>query len=126
MSVSTAGRVSRCRYRLLAEILLGQLAAGPEPAAAARHAGRAWGAHLVTRPAPGYSPGGSTAGESTDRLLAMLDELDFAPEPVTDRPDAGREMAGERDVPDRIRSGTARFSSWPSRTASWCARCTSG
>lgn len=99
------------RYQLLAEMLLSQLAAGPEPAEAAREAGRAWGAHLVTRPAPARIPAEADTGESaeaTGRLLAMLEELDFAPEPITGRPGAnqeaaGQETAGRPDAPDRIR-----------------------
>jgi predicted ArsR family transcriptional regulator len=83
------------RYRLLAEILLSHLAACDEPAADAEKAGRAWGAHLVARPAPGHTV---DAEEAVQRLTAMLDELDFAPEPVVDRPGANRHPA-----PDRIR-----------------------
>ena len=41
------------RYRVLAEILLSHLSAtSDDPATAATAAGRAWGAHLVPRPAP--------------------------------------------------------------------------
>jgi predicted ArsR family transcriptional regulator len=95
------------RYLLLAEMLLSQLAAGPEPTKVARHAGRAWGAHLVNRPAPGPSSTGFE--ESVERLVAMLSELDFAPEPVTNQPEAyqhgapDREMAGQHGAPDQIR-----------------------
>jgi predicted ArsR family transcriptional regulator len=80
------------RYRLLAEILLGHLATDRDPPQAARQAGRAWGAHLIARPAPGHTTT-EPATDAAARLTAMLDEMDFAPEPVTD-PDG---------VPRRIR-----------------------
>jgi predicted ArsR family transcriptional regulator len=83
------------RYRLLAEILLSHLAADNEPAGSAAKAGRAWGAHLVTRPRPGHAV---DAGEAVERLTTMLDELDFAPEPVTDQLGSDRQP-----VPGRIR-----------------------
>ena len=76
---------------MLAEILLGHLAAtSDDPAAAATAAGRTWGAHLVPRPEPSQDV---TRDDAVDRLTAMLDDLDFAPEPV----------AGEHGPPDRIR-----------------------
>nr|WP_245645946.1 helix-turn-helix domain-containing protein [Pseudonocardia acaciae] len=75
------------RYRLLAEILLSHLAAGDEPAGSATGAGRLWGAHLVARPVPGHTV---DAEEAVDRLVTMLDELDFAPERLVDRSGAGR------------------------------------
>ncbi|MEU8105504.1 helix-turn-helix domain-containing protein [Nonomuraea muscovyensis] len=64
-------------YRLLAEILAGNLAAGPEPAARATEAGRAWGGFLVDRPA---SPDAPSREESVGRLVRLLDDLGFAPE----------------------------------------------
>jgi predicted ArsR family transcriptional regulator len=73
------------RYRLLAEMLLVQLAGGDEPASTAKNAGRAWGAHLITRPAPGHRV---DAEEAVERLTTMLDELDFAPELVGNQHDA--------------------------------------
>lgn len=79
------------RYRVLAEILLSHLSAtNDDPSAAATAAGRTWGAYLVPRPAPFQE---ITRGEAVDRLTAMLDGLDFAPEPV----------AGEHGPPDRVR-----------------------
>jgi predicted ArsR family transcriptional regulator len=70
------------RYRMLAEILLGQLATRNDaPAAAAADAGHSWGAHLVSRPAPFRAV---TRDEAVRRLVALLDELDFAPEAVAD------------------------------------------
>lgn len=70
------------RYRLLAEILLGQLSAtSDDPPATATAVGRSWGAHLVPRRAPSSEV--ITREEATTRLITMLDELDFAPEPVS-------------------------------------------
>ncbi len=69
-------------YRVLAEILLGNLrSTHDDPAAAAAAAGRVWGAHLVPRPPPFRAVDDATAG---DHLMAMLDDLDFAPELDTD------------------------------------------
>ncbi|GGX75483.1 helix-turn-helix transcriptional regulator [Streptomyces anandii] len=66
-------------YRLLAQILLGQLASrGPGAREEAAEAGRAWGRFLVGPPPPYREP---TAGQSADRLVALLDDLGFAPEP---------------------------------------------
>lgn len=79
------------RYRMLAEILLGNLSAtSDDPAATAAAAGRTWGAHLVPRPAPFHE---ITRDEAVRGLTTMLDDLDFAPEPV----------AGEHGRPDRVR-----------------------
>lgn len=83
-------RGSSRRYRVLAEILLGQLSTTAEPAAAATAAGRVWGAHVVPRPA---SFSQVDAAESVARLTAMLDEMDFAPEPV----------GGDPGLPERLR-----------------------
>lgn len=66
-------------YRLLADILAGYLAdTDPDPAAAAADAGRAWGRYLTGRPAPftRLSPAAVQA-----RVVELLDELGFAPEP---------------------------------------------
>jgi len=65
-------------YRLLARMLLSQLAsAGPGAGEAARQAGRAWGRYLTDRPAPVESV---TAKEAIARLTTLLDELGFAPQ----------------------------------------------
>ena len=70
-------------YRVLAEALLGQLSTtNADPPAAATAAGRAWGAFLVQRPPPFAEAGPDAA---VGRLTTMLDELDFAPEPVADQ-----------------------------------------
>ena len=79
------------RYRELADLLPAHLSATSDaPTAAATAAGRTWGAQLIPRPAPFHKV---TPVEAVDRLAAMLDDLDFAPEPVANRP----------GPPDRIR-----------------------
>lgn len=60
-------------YRLLAEILLQEVAAGPGAASRAESAGRAWGSRLSARDAA------ETKTDSLDRLVMLLDELGFAP-----------------------------------------------
>jgi predicted ArsR family transcriptional regulator len=82
-------------YRALAEVLLGQLAAtNDDPPTAAAAAGRSWGADLVAQPTPLHESTQDVTREGAlDRLVAILDDLDFAPEPVT----------GEHGSPDRIR-----------------------
>jgi predicted ArsR family transcriptional regulator len=69
-------------YRLLARILLSGLAAGgPAARASAARAGREWGRYLVDRPPPSRPV---TGAEASGRLTALLDDLDFAPEPSGD------------------------------------------
>jgi predicted ArsR family transcriptional regulator len=68
-------------YRLLAQILLSRLAAGPGGRAEAERAGREWGRFLVDRPPPFTR---TSAGDATERLTALLADLDFAPEPSGD------------------------------------------
>ena len=69
-------------YRLLAQILAGHLAASSaDPGAAARTAGREWGRHLVDRRMPFDRP---AAHEVVARVVRMLTELGFAPEPAVD------------------------------------------
>jgi hemoglobin len=63
---------------------------GPKAGEAASTAGRAWGAHLISRPAPFHEV---TRGDAISRLVAMLDDLDFAPEVAT----------GDPDLPVRVR-----------------------
>lgn len=65
-------------YRLLAQILLSHLSAGPEAGAGAEAAGRAWGRFLIDRPSPFQHV---TAEDSAARLTTLLADLDFAPEP---------------------------------------------
>jgi len=75
-------------FRLLAEVLIQDLAAGPQPAARAARAGRAWGrrqaAEVAT--ATGAAEGvGAAPTASVGRLVALLDQLGFAPERRDDR-----------------------------------------
>ncbi|MCD9879327.1 helix-turn-helix transcriptional regulator [Streptomyces guryensis] len=66
-------------YRLLAQMLLGRIAAtGPDARATAMEAGRAWGRSLVEPPPPSRRPGPE---ESAARLVELLDGLGFAPDP---------------------------------------------
>jgi predicted ArsR family transcriptional regulator len=78
------------RYRLLASILLSQLAStGPGAEAAATDTGRAWGRYLVERVPPSRR---LTADEVVDRLAAMLGDLGFDPQ-----------LTGDSGPPDRVR-----------------------
>lgn len=75
-------------YRFLAEVLTGWLAATEaDPAGAGRDAGRAWGRHLVDRPAPLTTP---DVDDALDRLVGLLDEVGFAPEVDASDPDSPR------------------------------------
>lgn len=81
------------RYRLLAEILANGFAADPNPRAKAVAAGRAWGRRLE---APGRRARRIGVEGSITRLIAVLDELGFAPE----RRDAdGEKQIGLRHCP---------------------------
>jgi predicted ArsR family transcriptional regulator len=63
-------------YRLLAEILAENVASQPDPAGRAIEAGRAWG---LRRTAP-TGHGRPDRSEAITRLMAMLDDLGFAPD----------------------------------------------
>ncbi|MDX3275819.1 MULTISPECIES: helix-turn-helix transcriptional regulator [Streptomyces] len=66
------------RYRLLARMLLSQLAsAGSGAEEAATDAGRAWGRYLVEHVPPSRR---LSADEAVGRLAAMLDDLGFDPQ----------------------------------------------
>ncbi|MGJ6966700.1 helix-turn-helix transcriptional regulator [Streptosporangium sp. G11] len=78
-------------YRLLAEILAGNLAGGPEPVARATEAGRAWGGLLADRTA---SPAAPTREQAVGELVRLLDDLGFAPE------ERAGERSGERAAGD--------------------------
>lgn len=81
-------------YRVLAEILASNLAAGPEPAAKAIEAGRAWGRALAAdRPAPAAAP---TREEAVRELVGLLDDIGFAPE---ERPEGDGGQIGLRHCP---------------------------
>ena len=63
-------------YRLLAEVLLADLAAHPQGGAWAADAGRAWGTRLGAERSEG--------GEPAQQLVELMTELGFAPEPTAD------------------------------------------
>jgi predicted ArsR family transcriptional regulator len=79
-------------YQLLAEVLAASLATGPNPAVRATRAGRAWGRRLAAQP----GTGGVGAAEPIERLVELLNELDFAPER---RETDGRAQVGLRNCP---------------------------
>lgn len=74
-------------YRLLAEVLAGQLAATPQPQKAAEIAGRSWGSRLVQEP---RHSGGISADQATQEVVDLFAELGFIPE--------RRDEAGTRTV----------------------------
>jgi predicted ArsR family transcriptional regulator len=78
-------------YRLLAEILTMSLAGDRNASAKALKAGRAWATRITrpTRKAPGKH-------ESVNRLIALLDDLGFAPQR---RESHGQEQVGLRHCP---------------------------
>lgn len=78
------------RYRLLAEILASGLAAERDSRVMALSAGRAWGRQLEAPPA------GADTEETIDHLVAVLDDLGFAPER---RASNGRQQVGLRHCP---------------------------
>jgi len=79
------------RYRLLAEILILSLAGEADASTKALEAGRAWASRLThpTRQAPGVQ-------DSINRLVGLLDELGFAPQP---RDADGEPQVGLRHCP---------------------------
>jgi predicted ArsR family transcriptional regulator len=70
-------------YALLAEMLTGLVGDLSDAASTVARTGRAWGRHLVDRPAPSERLG---APEATARVVAVLDAIGFRPEaqPVAD------------------------------------------
>lgn len=65
-------------YRLLAQILASSLAGSErDPSARAEEAGRAWGAHLVGRPAPFTS---ISKEETIDEVVRLHEQFGFRPE----------------------------------------------
>ncbi len=71
-------------YQFLAEILASYVAGTTDrPAAAAVEAGRTWGRYLTERPAPYQRV---SLDEAVTRLLRILDDIGFAPEPAADDP----------------------------------------
>lgn len=82
-------------YRLLAEILSTALAAERNPRTKALAAGRSWGLRLESG-LESPPQGGSSAEESIDRLVEVLDGLGFAPER---RASGGEQQIGLRHCP---------------------------
>jgi predicted ArsR family transcriptional regulator len=78
-------------YRLLAEILSTALAAERNSGAKALAAGRSWGLRMESP-----TDGDTSAEESIDRMVDMLDELGFAPER---RAANGEQQIGLRHCP---------------------------
>src|SRR5450759_1246929 len=64
-------------YGLLAEMLTGLVASLDDAGPAAVETGRAWGRHLVDRPAPSQRV---DANDATARLNRVLDSIGFQPE----------------------------------------------
>jgi predicted ArsR family transcriptional regulator len=79
-------------YQVLAEVLAADIGAEPHPADRALAAGRAWGRGL-TDAGPEEA---LDADSSIDRLVAILDELGFAPERRTS---SGESQIGLRHCP---------------------------
>jgi len=80
-ATADSARAGRRSYRLLAEILVGYLATHTkQPAQAALDAGEVWGRFLTQRPAPFRRV---DAAAATGQLVDALDDIGFAPEPVT-------------------------------------------
>lgn len=71
------------RYQVLAEVLVGDVAARSDPADRAAEAGRRWGRRQALAAAVD-EPNPVGTGESVERMTRMLDELGFAPDPVAD------------------------------------------
>ena len=78
-ATSTPGARAEGSYKVLAEVLARGIAEGdPAPGAVAAKAGRRWGQSLEQEGAAGAEPVG--AGAALDRLVALLDEVGFAPQ----------------------------------------------
>ncbi len=67
-------------YRSLAAALARSIAAQADPRGRAIEAGRAWGRELASSSTEGKHSGAEPAA-AVDRLITLLDELDFAPTP---------------------------------------------
>jgi predicted ArsR family transcriptional regulator len=84
------------RYGLMARMLASYIAAHvPDPAAAAEETGRQWGRHLAATPAP-FSA--TSEQEARRILLALLDDLGFAPHPGADPSEIELRHCPFRDV----------------------------
>ncbi|MDQ2875217.1 MAG: helix-turn-helix domain-containing protein [Actinomycetota bacterium] len=91
------GPAGRRRYRLLAEMLTSLIAETvPDPGRAAEEAGREWGAYLAEQPPP-YQR--LTVEEAVAKLIAIMEELGFAPQAVVG--DGGHYRLDLRQCPFR-------------------------
>ena len=84
------------QYRLLAELLVAELATDPERTVRAVEAGRAWGRRQGSPPVGGDSAEASGPQGSVTRLMGLLDDVGFAPVP---RQDGERMHIGLRHCP---------------------------
>ncbi|WP_310964524.1 helix-turn-helix transcriptional regulator [Nocardioides terrisoli] len=83
-------------FELLAGILAGSLAVGPDGVRRARASGRAWGRRLAAT----RSDGGGAGRSVTDRLVGLLADLGFAPQRRTVEGDGrSREQIALRHCP---------------------------
>jgi predicted ArsR family transcriptional regulator len=82
------------KYQLLAEILVQEIAADPEPSVRAMQAGRAWG-ELLAR-SPGAHAADARPGEPVGRLVSLLADLGFDPDL---QGSADRQQVGLRHCP---------------------------
>ncbi|TWG07487.1 helix-turn-helix transcriptional regulator [Saccharopolyspora dendranthemae] len=80
-------------YRLLAEVLVDAIAAEPDRADRAVEAGSAWGRKH------GTATGAHDSGQAVDDLVALLDDIGFAPERETDRESGGAPQISLRNCP---------------------------
>lgn len=70
------------QYRILARILAQDIAAGPDPRSRAIEAGRRWGAAHAEElggPAASDEEPGAGAAPGTERLMHLMEEMDFDP-----------------------------------------------
>jgi predicted ArsR family transcriptional regulator len=92
-ATSTPGARAEGSYKVLAEVLAQGIHEGePAPGAVAAKAGRRWGQHLEQEGAASAEPVDS--GAALDRLVALLDDVGFAPqigEPTSAVTDPGAE-----------------------------------
>lgn len=68
------------QYRLLAELLVQSLAADPDRGTRGLEAGRAWGRGHAVAPGVGIEGVADDPEDAVARLMAMLDDIGFAPE----------------------------------------------
>jgi predicted ArsR family transcriptional regulator len=95
-ATAPATAVDSERYALLARMLASFIAANvPDPAAAAEETGRQWGRHLGPSPAP-FSK--TTEDRARKALVALLDDLGFAPRVGADPSEVELRHCPFRDV----------------------------